>query len=216
MIAPLLTALALAAAPSQSTTWSPTGLTRVTGGVLAPAKLPGGTIAMYGLVGAPELGAGYRQGFDAVELEGRVLFNVFQLAALLEGALKFEAFSSGRLQVAPVVAAGLTFNSGSTYFDRQNFAAVSLRPRVGAVLSWRFTDLVSGLAQLEVPWAIALTVQGHQVTPTATLGAEFHVGGDLSLLVAGTLGVDVIAPPGLDAVARPAWGLRLGLGHRVF
>lgn len=216
MIAPLLTALVLAAPHSQTASYTPMAPQRVTGGVLAPAKLPAGTIAMYGLLGAPEVGGGYRQGFDAVELEGRVLFHVFQLAALLEGGLKFEALSTGRLQLAPVAAVGLSFNSGSTYFDRQNFSAVSLRPRLGATLSWAFSDLVSGLAQVEVPWAIALTVAGHQVTPTVGLGAEFHLGGSLSLLVAGTVGVDVIQAPTLAAVARPAWGLRLGLGHRVF
>ena len=47
---------------------------RVTGGVMAPASLPAGTNALYGFVGAPELGVGYRQGFGLVEFEARGVF----------------------------------------------------------------------------------------------------------------------------------------------
>ncbi len=215
MIATLLTALVVAA-PTQSATFSPAASSRVTGGVMAPAKLPAGTIGLYGLLGAPELGAGYRQGFDAFELEARALFNVLQLSAIVEAGAKLSAYSSGRLQVAPTFALGLAFNSGSTYFDPANFAAISLRPRLGGTLSYAFTDLVAGLLYAELPWAIAMTVTGHQLTPTVGAGAEFHLGGSLSLLVSAHVGVDVIQPPALAAISRPAWGLRLGLGHRVF
>lgn len=214
MIATLLSALVVAA-PTQTATFSPKESSRVLGGVLAPAKLPAGTIALYGFVGAPELGAGFRQGFDALELEARALFNVFQLSATVEGGVRLGVYQRDRLQLAPTASLGLAFNSGSTYFDAANFGSVSLRPRVGGTLSYSFSDLVAGLIYAELPWAIGLS-GGHQVTPILGAGAEFYLGGSLSLLVAAHAGVDLVQAPGAEAFTRPAWGLRLGLGHRVF
>ena len=63
--------------------------TRVTGGVFAPASLPAGTNALYGFVGAPELGVGYRQGFGPVEFEARGLFNLFEVSVIGELGVKF-------------------------------------------------------------------------------------------------------------------------------
>ncbi len=37
----------------------------------APAALPAGTMALYGQIGAPDVGAGYRQGFDGLEIEAK-------------------------------------------------------------------------------------------------------------------------------------------------
>lgn len=189
---------------------------RVTGGVVAPAALPAGTNAIYGFVGAPEVGAGYRQGFGLVELDARASFNVFKVSAVAEVGVKFAVLERDRLRLAPTLSLGVEFNSGAKYFDRSNFGFVGLRPKLGLNASYAFTDTVSGIAQLEVPWAIALTVQGFQVTPLVGAGAEFHLGGGFSLLVSAHVGLDATKEPLGVAQVRPAWAARLGVGYRMF
>lgn len=206
MVTMILLALVSAAEPAA----------RVTGGVAAPATLPAGSIAMYGLVGAPDLGVGYRQGFEVLELEARALFNLLEVSGLVEVGLKLGVLGGGRLQLAPGLALGLKADSGATYFDRANFAYVGLRPRGSLTLSWAVTETITGLAQLEVPMAFALTVRGFQVTPTVGLGAEFHVGGALSVLVSGHAGVDALQEPLGVPQVRPAWAGRIGIGYRLF
>ncbi len=190
--------------------------TRVTGGVVAPASLPAGTNALYGFVGAPELGAGYRQGFGLVELEARGVFNLFKVSAIAEVGVKFGVFEHDRLHLAPTLALGLEFNSGAKYFDRANFGFIGLRPRAGLNASWAFTETIAGIAQLEIPWSIALTVQGFQVTPLIGAGAEFHLGGGFSLLVSAHVGFDATQEPLGVTQVRPAWAGRLGVGYRLF
>ena len=50
------------------------------GGVLMPAVLPQGASSLYAWAGAPEVGAGYRQGFGGLELEGRARFDYLRVA----------------------------------------------------------------------------------------------------------------------------------------
>ena len=189
---------------------------RVTGGVVAPASLPAGTNALYGFVGAPEVGVGYRQGFGLVEFEARGLFNIFQVSVIGEVGVKFGVLHREKLRLAPVLALGLELNSGARYFDRFNFGYLGLRPRVGLNASYDFTDTISGIAQLEIPWAIGLTVQGFQITPLIGAGAEFHLGGSFSLLVSAHVGFDATKEPLGVTQYRPAWAGRLGIGYRLF
>lgn len=190
--------------------------TRVTGGVMAPASLPAGTNALYGFVGAPEVGVGYRQGFGLIELEARGLFNLFEVSFIAEVGLKFGVLQLDKLRLAPTVALGLELNSGARYFDRFNFGFLGLRPRLGVNASYAFTDTISGIAQFELPMSFALTVQGFQVTPLLGAGAEFHLGGSFSLLVSGHLGFDATREPLGVTQLRPAWAARLGIGYRLF
>lgn len=190
--------------------------TRITGGVMAPASLPAGTNALYGFVGAPEVGAGYRQGFGLVEFEARGVFNIFEVSLIGEVGLKFGVLQLDKFRLAPGVALGLELNSGARYFDRFNFGFLGLRPRVGVNASYDFTDTISGVAQVEVPVSIALTVQGFQVTPLLGAGAEFHLGGSLSLLVLAHIGFDATREPLGVTQFRPAWAGRLGIGYRLF
>lgn len=189
---------------------------RVTGGVVAPASLPAGSTALYGFVGAPELGAGYRQGFGLVELDARAWFNLLEVSAGAELGLKLAAVEGPRFRLAPTASLGVKFDSGARYFDRANFAFIGLRPKLGLTASYAFTDTVSGLAQLEVPWAIALTVQGFQVTPLLGAGAEIHLGGPISLLVTAHAGLDATKEPLGVIQYRVAWAGRLGIGWRLF
>ena len=73
------------------------------------------------------------------------------------------------------------------------------------------------LTKVEIPWAIATNVRGIQVSPRPwAVGAEFHVGGPFSVLASALGGVDVTKEPLGVPQVRPAWGLRLGLGYRMF
>lgn len=189
---------------------------RVTGGVVAPASLPAGTNALYGFVGAPEVGAGYRQGFGVVELDARASFNLFEVSAVLEAGIKLGVFQGDKLRLAPTLGLGVKFDSGARYYDRANFGFIGLRPKLGLNASYAFSDTVSGIAQLEIPWAIALTVQGFQVTPLLGAGAEFHLGGPISLLVSAHVGFDATKEPLGVVQYRAAWAGRLGLGWRLF
>lgn len=191
---------------------------REIGGVSAPAVLPAGAIAFYGLLGAPDVGGGYRQGFGPVELEARALFNYLELSALLEAGVRIPVFKNAAetLAIAPAAAIGLKLDSGARYYDRANFAYVGLRLRAAVNASLKLTDTIVGVAQLEVPWAIAMGKAGHQVTPLLGAGAEFHLGDRLSLMASVHGGFDVIKEPLGVPQTRAAWAIRLGVGYRLF
>ena len=183
---------------------------------MAPASLPAGTNALYGFVGAPEVGVGYRQGFGLVEFEARGLFNIFEVSLIGEVGVKFGVLERDKLRLAPTLALGLELNSGARYFDPFNFGFLGLRPRVGFNASYAFTDTISGVAQLELPVSIGLTVSGFQVTPLLGAGAEFYLGGSFSLLITGHVGFDATREPLGVTQYRPAWAARLGIGYRLF
>lgn len=186
------------------------------GGTVAPAALGAGTIALYGYVGAPEVAVGYRQGFAPFEVEGRLVFNVFEVSALLEGGAKVPLLRRGRLLVAVGGMLGLKANSGATYYDLGNFASWALRPAILGLLSYELSEVVAAVARAEVPLAVSLDVRGVQFTPTLSLGGEAHLGQGVSLLVLGRLGLDAREGPSGWAQARVAWGVQLGVGYRVF
>ncbi|MCC6335334.1 MAG: hypothetical protein IT380_15255 [Myxococcales bacterium] len=186
------------------------------GAVVAPAALPPGTLALYGLMGAPDLGAGYRQGIGGVELEAKALFNIFEVSGLFEGGVKVPIFRGERLALAPGVAMGLKLNSGSRYFDAANFGYLGLRPKVSFHATYTFSDLMEGVAQLEVPLTIPLTAQGIQFTPLLGAGVEFQVGGSFSVSGTVHVGLDVVKEPLGVPQTRAAWGVRLGVGYRLF
>jgi hypothetical protein len=209
MVTALVVSLLLATEPGAPSEMRP-------GAVVAPAALPPGTLALYGLVGAPEVGAGYRQGIGGVELEAKALFNLFELSGLFEGGIKVPALRTERLTVAPGAAVGATLNSGSKYFDGGNFGHLGLRLRGSLNLSYAFSELLQGVAQLEMPLTIPLTVQGISFTTLLGAGAEFNVGGNVSVLGTAHLGVGVVKEPLGVPQTRAAWGIRLGVGYRLF
>ncbi|MFT3708735.1 MAG: hypothetical protein QM817_13880 [Archangium sp.] len=188
---------------------------RVTGGVFAPASLPAGSNALYGFVGAPDLGVGYRQGFGSVEFEARALFNLFEVSAIVEVGMKLAVYEKDKLKIAPGLALGFEFDAGARYIDRYNFAFVGIRPRLSAVASYSFSDTITGLAMVELPVSIAFA-QGFQITPLLGAGAEFHLGGSFSLLVSGHGGFDATREPLGVTQYRGAWAARLGIGYRLF
>ncbi len=186
------------------------------GGVIAPATLPAGATALYALLGAPDIGGGYRQGFSAFEFEARLLFNYLLAAGVLEAAIKLPLYEHGKVQMAPVVAVGLEADSGSRYYDKANFSYFAIRPRLGFVTAYRFSDTVAGLLTVELPWAIPVSSSGGHVTPSVSAGAEVHLGGTISGLVMGEVGLDAIKMPLGTTQYRALWGIKLGLGFRLF
>lgn len=186
------------------------------GVAMAPAALPAGSLGFWGTLGAPEVAAGYRQGFSLLEFEAIARFHYLELSGTVEAGVRLAAWKSARAVVAPTFSLGLKLNSGVRAFDPFNFGYVALRPRLGLVASISVSDVVQILATAEVPWAIALNVTGFQVTPTVGGGVEFQLNQKLSLVGLGQLGVDVIKEPLGVAVPRLAWGVRLGVGYRLF
>jgi hypothetical protein len=178
--------------------------------------LGAGTIALYGQVGAPELAVGYRQGFEAFEVEARLSFDVFEVSSVLEGGFKLGVWKQGPLQLAAGGMLGLRLCSGATYYDLGNFASWALRPALVGVGSYELSEIVGLVAKVEVPLAISLNVHGLEFTPTLAVGGEFVLGQGVSLLVLGKLGPDAREGPSGLAQTRVAWGLQLGVGYRVF
>lgn len=189
---------------------------RRVGGVLAPAALPAGAMAVYGLLGAPEIGGGFRQGFQYFEIEARVMINYLLGAGVLEAGVKVPVYDKGMFQMAPTVALGIEGNSGTRYYDRANFSYVALRPRVGFITSVRFSDTIAGLVLFDLPWSVAVTTAGSHVVPTLGAGVEGHLGGNLSGFFMANVGLDAIKEPLGVVQYRPAWAVRLGLGFRLF
>ena len=131
MIAAAALALLLAQADPTPTA------TRVMGGVVAPASLPAGTNALFGFVGAPELGVGYRQGFGLLELDAHAAFNLFELGVLggalaLQGALPWPpapapGWMLGALGMGLVFVAGnLALQYGASHLPVNTASVVML------------------------------------------------------------------------------------------
>jgi len=212
MITPLLLSLLAADANVTARAFSTPAL----GGTVAPAALGPGTIAVYGELGAPDLAVGYRQGFDALEVEARLSFNIFEVSSLLQAGAKVGLVREGPLQVAAGAMLGLKANTGATYFDLGNFASWALRPAVLGVLSYDLSEILAAVARVELPLAVSMNVHGLVFTPTIALGGEVLLGQGISLLVLGRLGLDAREGPSGYSQARVAWGLQLGVGYRVF
>jgi hypothetical protein len=188
------------------------------GGAFAPPVLPRGSMAVYALLGAPDIGGGYRQGFSQAELEVRLWFNYLAVGGVLEVGGKRSVYHQGILELVPNLALGIEGNSGSRYYDKANFAYVALRPRAAVIGGVRFSELATGLVVVDLPWSIALTNggAGGHFSPTLGVGAEMQLSGTLSGLLLGQIGVDVIKEPLGVTQVRPAWAVRLGLGFRLF
>src|SRR5919197_4554852 len=107
------------------------------GALFAPAALPSGTTSLYGFAGVPQIGAGFRQGFGVMELEGRVEMDYFALSVAPEVFARVPVLTTGPYQIAPFLGVGMAFNSGSQYIDTYNFSYTAVRLIPGAALSWR-------------------------------------------------------------------------------
>jgi hypothetical protein len=187
------------------------------GGVVAPATLPRASSALYGFVGLPDLGAGYRQGLSDFEIEARAKFNYLQLALALEVLGKYALVRQGELDVAPFLGVGFVGDTGSRYFDTSNFAYLGIRALGGLAATYRLGDTLRLVGQLDVPYDFVLGSEGGlRFTPVAGGGAEIYLGEDISGLLLGQLGVDTMKEPSGVPVTRLGYAVRLGLGFRLF
>src|ERR671918_3098015 len=119
-------ALAAATCAAQSSS-AATGVERF-GSLVAPAALSAGSTAAYLFAGAPEIGAGFRQGLSGLELDVRVGFDYFAVAGALELSGRIPLAAAAPYQVAPALGVGMVFNSGAQWLDRDNFAYNGVRP----------------------------------------------------------------------------------------
>lgn len=187
------------------------------GTVLSPAALPDGSSSLYGYVGVPEMGAGYRQGISGFEIEGRTRLDYFRLAGIFEVGARRAVLKEGPATFAPTLSLGLVLNSGSAYLDADNFGGVLLRLTPGLVVSWKVAETVAVLGLLDVPIDLGLDPTGARRFQALTGGgAEIYLGSGISLLTAGKIGVESFKAPRESAVTRLGYQVQLGIGTRLF
>ncbi|MCP3143786.1 hypothetical protein [Pyxidicoccus xibeiensis] len=187
------------------------------GAVVAPVTLPDGATALYGYVGAPELGVGFRQGIAGFELEARGRLQWFQLSAALELAARVKVYESGPLALAPTLGAGVVLNSGATYMDDDNFSGVLLRVSPGLVVGYRLADTVSLVGLVDLPIDFGLTRdKARRFQALGGGGVEVYLGSNLSVLAAGQAGLETFRERVGAGETRFGWAARLGLGARLF
>ncbi|WP_164020648.1 hypothetical protein [Pyxidicoccus trucidator] len=187
------------------------------GAVVAPATLPDGATSVYGFVGAPELGVGFRQGISGFELEARGRLQWFQLSAALELAARRRVYERGALALAPSLGVGVVLNSGATYMDDDNFSGVLLRVSPGLVASYRVADTVALLGLVDLPIDIGLSQdKARRFQALGGGGVEVYLGSNLSVLASGQLGVETFRERVGQGETRLGWSTRLGLGARLF
>jgi hypothetical protein len=187
------------------------------GAVLAPVMMPEGVTALYGYVGVPEMGMGFRQGIAGFELEARARLDYFRLAGIFEGGVRRQVLVRGDLSLAPALSLGLVLNSGSEYLDEDNYPGVLLRIAPGAVAGWRVAETVTLVGLVDLPIDLGLSPSGaRRFQALAGGGTEIYLGQGVTVLVAGQLGVDSFKAPKVSAVTRLGYQLKLGIGARLF
>lgn len=187
------------------------------GAMLAPAVLPDGASAVAGWVGAPEVGATYRQGLTGWELGARARFDYLRLTTTVEAVGRWPLWSEGAWSVAPELGLGVTANPGNRYFDELNLRGWFLRVSPSLVATWRVVETVAAVGLVEVPYDIGLSPGGSwRVKPLAGVGAEVYLGEDLTLSLLGELGLESFKEVRGVPQSRLGYGARLGLGVRLF
>jgi hypothetical protein len=215
----LLLALVFAlAAPAAAQEGTPPARQEWTFGTMAaPAAMPEGSTSLYGYVGVPEMGAGFRQGIVGFEFEARARLDYFRLAGIFEIGARRAVVDQGPAMFAPTLSLGLVLNSGSAYLDADNFGGVLLRVTPGLVVSWRVAETVALVGLLDVPIDLGLSPTGARRFQALTGGgSEIYLGQDVSLLVAGQIGIENFKEPREPSETRLGYQVRLGIGTRLF
>lgn len=186
-------------------------------GAVAPAELPSGSTSLYGFVGAPELGVGFRQGLGPFEFNPEVAVNYLDLSFAAVARLRFEVVHQPRWQLAPFGGLGFAYDSGSTYFNKDNFEFTAVRIDVGAVATYPVGETLSLLATTELTWDVFTTpVKGYRAQPLVGAGAEVALGGGISAFGLAAIGIDFRKLPREWVDTEVGYSVRLGFAYRMF
>jgi hypothetical protein len=187
------------------------------GSLLAPAALPAGSTAAYVFAGAPEIGAGFRQGLSGLELDVRAGFDYFDVAGAFELSGRVPLAAASPFQVAPALGVGMVFNSGARWLDLDNFAYNGVRVSPALRIARQLGETAAVLGELTLPVDLPISQEGgYRFRPLVGAGGEIYLGQDITAGVLAEIGADVLKPP-LNALrTRLAFAVRLGLGYRFF
>jgi len=187
------------------------------GAVIAPASLPRGATALYGYAGAQDIAAGFRQGMNFVELEARARLNYFLLTISAELLLRHTFYRSSAAELAPYLGAGFVYDSGSGYIRAGNFQYAGVRAMGGLIATYRLAETVRAVGELDIPLDVTLSVSnGYRFFPLAGGGVEVYLGSDVTGLLMGQFGLDILREPQGVPVVSFGYQLRVGLGFRLF
>lgn len=187
------------------------------GAVVAPVTMPEGMTSLYGYVGVPEMGAGFRQGLEGLELEAKAKLDYFRLAGIFEVGARRQVLASETAALAPTLSLGLVLNSGTDYLDEENFGGVLLRFSPGLVAGWRAGETVVLLGLVDVPIDIGLSPTGAwRIQNLVGGGPEIYLGQGVTLLLSGQIGLEHFREDRHDWNTRLAYQIRLGIGSRMF
>jgi len=132
--------------------------------------------ALYGYVGVPEMGLGFRQGISGFELEARARLDYFRLAGIFDGGVRRQVLVRGDLSLAAALSLGLVLNSGSEYLDEDNFPSAMVRISPGAVAGWRVAETVTMVGLVDQPIDLGLSPSGARRFQALAGGGLVHVG----------------------------------------
>ena len=187
------------------------------GAVVAPVTMPEGMTSLYGYVGVPEMGAGFRQGLEGLELEAKAKLDYFRLAGIFEVGARRQVLASETAALAPTLSLGLVLNSGTDYLDEENFGGVLLRLSPGLVSGWRAGETVVLMGLVDVPIDIGLSPTGAwRIQTLVGGGPEIYLGQGVTLLLSGQIGLEHFREERHDWNTRLAYQIRLGIGSRMF
>lgn len=186
------------------------------GAGLVPVILPAQATAIHAFAGVPELGLGFRQGFGGVELDALARFDYLDLGLAATGRLKLRV-AEAPFPISAYGGLGLSGDTGSTYFHPDNFGYFAVRLEAGAIAAQPLAPTLRLVETLSLTWDLFThPVGGNRLEPLAGAGAELSVTKRISLFALGQLGVDWRKRPGQDALVRLGYGLRIGIGFRLF
>ncbi|SEL60488.1 hypothetical protein SAMN05444354_10778 [Stigmatella aurantiaca] len=187
------------------------------GAVVAPVTMPEGMTSLCGYVGVPEMGAGFRQGLEGLELEAKAKLDYFRLAGIFEVGARRQVLASETAALAPTLSLGLVLNSGTDYLDEENFGGVLLRLSPGLVAGWRAGETVVLVGLVDVPIDIGLSPTGAwRIQNLVGGGPEIYLGQGVTLLLSGQIGLEHFREDRHDWNTRLAYQIRLGIGSRMF
>lgn len=202
------------AAPATQAT-ATAGADEPMGAMLVPAALPSGASSVWLSLGAPELAVGYRQGFGAFEFGATAELDYLRLGVAGELSGRVRAFEERWFTLAPSLGVGMSASTGATYYDPDNFAAVSFRVNPGLAAIARLAETFSALVNFEAPMDFALTSDDRRIQVLGGLGGELYVGNEVSLAVLVQGGAEGSTGRG-SMRWSPAFQVRFGLGLRLF